>query len=368
MSTRTLADVGTSCAAAVGVAGFTDRLGLGDARHAVIVLIDGLGARLVERHAPEGSFLAAVRGPSIDAVFPTTTVTALASMGTGLMPGAHGMVGGSFLLPETGAVLAPLQWGGDPHPLAVQPEPTVFETAAASGVRVTTIAPGAYASSGLTRAALRGAHYRPAEDIEQRLALLGQELQSGGRALTYVYWPELDRIGHGFGVASPQWRDGLARVDDLLGGINALLRPGDVAVVTADHGMVDITERIDIEADPALMAEVATIAGEPRLRHAYAVSDAAADRISARWRDRLGDRATVWTRSELVESGLLGTVEPDLVERVGDVITMAGPGVGLSSTSDPTVSGLIGQHGALTPDEREIPAIILRGDARSSSA
>lgn len=368
MSTPTLADVGSSCAAAIGVAGFTDRLGLGDARHAVIVLVDGLGARLVDRHAPSDSFLASVRGPSIDAVFPTTTVTALASLGTGLLPGAHGMVGGSFLLPETGAVLAPLQWGADPHPLAVQPETTVFEAAAAAGVNVSTIAPGAYASSGLTRAALRGARYRPAEDVEQRLGLLRKDLQSGGRALTYVYWPELDRIGHGFGVDSPQWLAGLGRVDDLLGGIDALLRPGDVAVVTADHGMVDITERIDIEADPTLMADVGVIAGEPRLRHCYATVGRRAESIAVRWRERLGDRATVWTRSELVESGLLGTVEPELLERIGDVVAMAGPGVGLSSSNDPTVSRLIGQHGALTPDEREIPAIVLRGDASPASA
>ena len=359
MSGATLADVAVSCAAAVGVPGLQDRLGLGDARHAVIVLIDGLGARLLAEHAPADSFLGARQGSRIDAVFPTTTVAALASLGTGLQPGGHGMVGGSVLLPETGVVLAPLQWGGTPHPLAVQPEPTVFERAALGGVQVATIAPAAYEHSGLTRAALRGGAYRAAEDIPSRIALLGDELRHGGRALTYVYWPELDRVGHGSGVGSRDWRDALRRVDALVSGIAGVLGPDDVAVVTADHGMVNVDERIAIEADPALMDGVRVIAGEPRLRHLYL--DAYPAGVASRWAQRLGDRAVVWTREELIDSGRLGPVDPGIADRIGDVVVMALGSVGLSSATDATVSGLRGQHGGLTPEELEIPAIVLRG-------
>ena len=359
MSAPTLADVATSCAAALGIRGFTDRLAIGEARHAVIVLVDGLGARLIADHAPPGTLLGEIASPPIRAVFPTTTVAALASLGTGLQPGTHGMVGGSFLLPDEGTVLAPLHWGASPHPLAVQPEPTVFEAAAAAGVQVASIAPGAYESSGLTRAVLRGGAYRPAEDIPSRIGLLADELRGDARALTYVYWPELDRIGHGSGVGSREWRAALERVDTLLRGIAELLGPDDVAVITADHGMVNIDERIANEADRALRAGVRIVAGEPRLRHLY--TDESGATVAGRWRERLGAAVTVWTRDELVETGLLGPVDPALADRIGDVVVMAEGTLGLASVTDTTVSGLIGQHGALTPDEQEIPALILRG-------
>lgn len=360
MNEVSLADVATSCAASVNVPGFVDRLELGQSRHAIIILIDGLGFRLLADHAAFAPFLGARTERSmIQSVFPSTTVSALASLGTGVLPGTHGMVGSAFLLPETGAVLSPLQWGNVPHPTAVQPEPTVFEIASEHGIRVTTVAPVAYEFSGLTRAALRGAEYRPAEDAATRISIVSEELRRSERAITYVYWPELDRIGHGSGVGSGDWRSALSRADALAEAIAGTLGPDDIAVITADHGMVNIDQRISIEAEPELNAGIAHIAGEPRMRHLYTLHDA--DKVAARWRARLGDTVAVYTRDQLIDEHLLGDVDPDLEERIGDVVAIARGTLGLSSLMDPTVSGLIGQHGAMTAEEREIPAIVVRG-------
>ncbi len=41
-------------------------------------------------------------------------------------------MGAAFEYPETGELLSPLQWGAHPPPVAVQPEPTVFEKVARS--------------------------------------------------------------------------------------------------------------------------------------------------------------------------------------------------------------------------------------------
>ena len=158
-----LAQVASSAAAALGVPGMHDQVGFGEARHCVIVLVDGLGWELLSAHAEHAPTLSALTGDHEDTVFPSTTPTALASLGTGLLPGMHGMVAGTFWLPEADVVLNPLQWPAVANPIAVQPEPTVFETAAAYGVSVSTIADGKYADSGLTRAVLRGGTYRPTD-------------------------------------------------------------------------------------------------------------------------------------------------------------------------------------------------------------
>ena len=357
----TLAEVATSAAAALRVPGFRDTLGVGPAHHVVICLIDGLGAELLARHPQEAPTLSAMSGEPISAAFPTTTPVGLATLGTGLLPGAHGVVGASFWLPDSDVMLHPLQWGDDPTPVAVQPEPTVFEQAARDGAQVAMISPAAYRHSGLTRAALRGGDYRSAEDIDGRLAEADAVRRSSTRSLSYVYWGELDRTGHEHGVDSEAWRTGLRRADRLVAGLCEGAPPGTTVLVTADHGMVDCRTRIAIDDDPVLMAHVVRVGGEPRMRHVYAERGAAAD-VAAAWRGRLGGRARVMSRVELVDAGLLGPVDAALADRIGDVVAIAEDDVILASRTDALVSSLVGQHGALTADEVRIPALVHRGD------
>ncbi|MBK9740069.1 MAG: alkaline phosphatase family protein [Actinobacteria bacterium] len=361
MPRLTLADVGTSAAAAIGVPGFRDTLLVGPCEQVVVCLIDGLGWNLLAGHRQHAPNLTALSGGTVDAAFPTTTPVGLGAFGTGLLPGAHGLVGASFFLPETGAILSPLHWGDDPPPVVIQPEPTVFEQVARSGARMTTVSPEAYRDSGLTRAVLRGADYRGAEAIEDRLDQVSSVLSVGGPSFTYVYWFELDRIGHEFGVDSDQWRDALGRADALVGRLVDALPVGATLVVTADHGMVDCPpgERIQIEEDAALMLGVERVAGEPRARHVYCVEGAAPD-VAAAWREVLGERAQVLTRADIVDGGLMGHVDPSLVERIGDVMAVSRGAAMLASKVDTTVSRLLGQHGALTADEVLIPALVHR--------
>jgi hypothetical protein len=355
----TIADVATSCAAALGSPGFVDRLGLGDAQHAVICLLDGVGLRQMRDHSGHAPTMSGLSNVEMTSVFPSTTPTALASMGTGLMPGMHGLLGAAFWLPESEAILAPLNWQGDPLPQAVQPEPTVFERVERLGVTVTTVAPERYRESGLTRAALRGGSYHPADDAATRVHGVTQAATGATPTLTYVYWREVDRLGHGHGVGSTKWRGALERADDLVAALMSALPPRGVMVVTSDHGMINCTSRIDLDADPDLAADVRCLAGEPRARHVYAAPGRSGD-VARRWAQRLGEQATVLTRDEVLAAALLGPVDEVLVDRVGDVVAIASHGVLLESSVDRRVSSLIGQHGGLTQDELQIPCLIVR--------
>ncbi len=123
-------------------------------------------------------------------------------------------------------------------------------------------------------------HYLAADDVAQRVARVTERLAGGERSFTYVYWPELDRTGHEFGVDSAQWRAALVRADGLAERLVAGLVPGSTLVVTADHGMVDCPadQRIAVESQPILMNGIERIAGEPRARHLYVTPGAASRR------------------------------------------------------------------------------------------
>jgi hypothetical protein len=63
-----------------------------------------------------------------------------------------------------GRLLNHLQWTDDPDPYEWQPVPTVLETAAAAGVRVTVVSRSFYRGTGLSVAANRGGWYHVADD------------------------------------------------------------------------------------------------------------------------------------------------------------------------------------------------------------
>jgi hypothetical protein len=106
---------------------------------------------------------------------------------------------------------------------------------------------------------------------------------------------------------------------------------------------------------------VEAVTGDPRARHVYVRPGAAHD-VRDTWRAILGDRVDVYSREQVVASRLMGDVDPALAGRIGDIMAVAGGATVLASRSDATVSGLLGQHGALTDDEVLIPALIHRCD------
>ena len=113
-------------------------------------------------------------------------------------------------------------------------------------------------------------------------------------------------------------------MDKLAEQLASVLPSGTLLYVTADHGMLDISQahRVDVDALADLRKGVALLGGEPRARHVYA-EPGAADDVLAAWRDVLGERALVVSRDEAINGGWFGPVEPGVADRIGDVVAAA---------------------------------------------
>ncbi|HLU96801.1 MAG TPA: alkaline phosphatase family protein [Thermobifida alba] len=362
--TASLADLGPSVLASLGVAGEPNILGLPDTRRACVLLVDGLGwqALLANRaHAPFLASLAEASTP-ITAGFPSTTATSLTTVGTGAAPGRHGVFGYQVALPGDGAVFNHLRWTADIDPLTWQPCRTTYERAEAAGVATAYIAAAAYEGGGFTRASARGSRYVPADTTTELVVRAEAALTAADRAYLLVYHSELDLLGHLHGVDSPHWRHHLGQVDRLAEQLAAVLPADAVLYVTADHGMVDTgpQDRIDVESDPDLTGGVRVLAGEPRARQVYTRPGAEADVLAA-WRERLAGHATVVSRAEAVEAGWFGpphTVDHELLVRVGDVLAVAhGTTALVAPRRERVESQLVGHHGSLTPQELHVPLL-----------
>jgi len=340
---------------------------LPNARSAVLFLVDGLGAIQLRAHASHARHLAHAMPKKHTArtVAPSTTAAALSSLLTGSAPGAHGIVGYSTLDPARGIVANQLngyeKQGLDPE--SWQLEETVFERAAGRGIRAYSVAHSEYRSTGFTRAIQRGSDFVAENDLEERVHVACALAAQAEGTLVYCYIPELDKAGHKGGVDSDRWRATLERIDSALR--PALSLPAGVgAIVTADHGMVDVppTRHILLSDGDARLDGVRLIGGEPRFLHLYLEDDADADAVAAVWRETCGKAADVSTRDEAVVDGVFGAeVVPAAYARLGDVIVAAR---GLwafydDRLADKRAQGMVGQHGSLTPEETTVPLIRL---------
>nr|WP_101394261.1 nucleotide pyrophosphatase/phosphodiesterase family protein [Phycicoccus duodecadis] len=363
-----LADVLPSVCASLGVpsvagaAAWAGPLALPAARRGVVVLVDGLGARQLGRRLGHAPWLRAqVTGTrTLVSGFPSTTATSMGSFGTGSHPGTHGMLGYEVLDPARDQVFNELSWEDGPVPERWQPRTTWFERAAAAGLGVVRIGPGFFDGSGLTQAALRGGRFAAAESLPARVDAALAAVRATPRGLVYLYWGEVDKLGHVHGPESLEWTAELEAVDRELACLAAGLPDDASLTVTADHGMLACPHetRLDVADEPSLRVGVRHLGGEPRTTHVYCEEGAVAD-VAAAWSAVLGDRAWVGRRDEAVAAGLFGVVAPEHRARIGDLVVVSGGDFTVvdSGRMRPQLLALRGMHGALSGEELEVPVV-----------
>jgi len=335
-------------------------LGLDRAERAVVVLVDGLGRRNLAElagHAPFLRSLLAGDDTGLVTGFPTTTASALGLFGTGHAAGRTGLVGYAARNPATGGLGNFVRWEGTPTPAEWQREPSLLGRLAGRGVTVTSVGPRRFAGSGLTEAVFGGATYVPVERLVDRVDAALAALRAPG--FVYLYWGELDKVGHNLGWRSAEWGAALEVADAELSRLARSLPRGTNLVVTADHGMVDVdlSRRFDVATRPALAADVALLGGEPRAVHVYLRDRVAPETAAARWADELAGYAVVVTRDEAIADGWFGTVAPHVLPAIGDLVVVATDRATVvdTATAKPGLLRMVGVHGSLTPHELEVP-------------
>jgi hypothetical protein len=211
-------------------------------------------------------------------------------------------------------------------------------------------------------AAVRGGGFAAADGLAGRVDASLAALRRDPRALVYLYWGDLDKVGHVHGCQSWEWGDELEAIDAELARLVRSV-PDDTAVlVTADHGMVDAPHalRIDLAHDAELAAGVRHVGGEPRALQLY-TEPGAVDDVAVTWLGRVGERAWIRRRDEAVADGWFGPVEPRNAARIGDLIVAMRDNFAIvdSRRARPKLLALLGLHGSLTADESAVPLFVV---------
>jgi hypothetical protein len=362
-----LADVLPSCLASLGIAGQSNALALPDVRCSIVVLVDGLGEHNLRSARAHARFLTQHSGNSIRTVFPSTTAAALASLTTGSAPGEHGMTGYKVRNPDSGQLMNSLTGLGvlaDPASWLLKKP--LYSLATQHGVSASVVAHPRFADSTLTTVIHAGADQVSAKSIEERVHAAIEISKKPGSHLVLLYVSELDEIAHNKGVESSEWAATLETLDSALRALVENLPGGSGVLVTADHGVIDVPAQRHYlyGLDPEHMEHIAEVGGEPRCLQLYFsdyVSSEEKKSSLESWQHDWSELAWVLSKEEVIASGLYEEVSPESSPRLGDIFIMAKKDVVFYDERDLTLKGrnMIGQHGGVSPQELEIPAIRL---------
>lgn len=338
--------------------------GFAPVRHAVVVMVDGLGANNLRQAKSSAPFLAARMHDAAElrAGFPSSTVASITSLATASSASEHGLFGYRIFDRSIG-VECNLLSGMDKYSILNYAK--IHPLSQTLDVSAVTLAD--YADSGFTAATMAGAKHYFAASISQRFDV-ALELAQTATNLTYLYVPELDQIAHSQGWQSNAWSEQLRHLDTQIERFVTAL-PKDVGVILiADHGVVDVPQSGHIYLDDFFDdGTLLSLGGDPRSAYLYFEEPSTTAHIRAGLVDWLGGRAYVLSIAECVEAGLFDAVLLEEDDLLPDLVVIANDGHaiyyrGISKTNS---MRMIGQHGGLSDFEIDLP--LIRLGAYSSS-
>jgi hypothetical protein len=136
----------------------------------------------------------------------------------------------------------------------------------------------------------------------------------------------------------------------------AALPAGTALLVTADHGQVEVGERI-LHPSRELLAAVTMQSGEGRFRWLHTPAGAVHDTAQTALAE-FGEVAWVVTREQTIDEQWFGpTIAPPVQARLGDVALVARQPVSFHEPADSGPFELVCRHGSLTSAEVNVPLL-----------
>ena len=322
-------------------------------RNVVVMLFDGMGVNLLEKHLPEDSFLRTHMRTTISSVFPPTTVAATTTIQSGLSPLEHGWLGWTLYFPKVNENVAAFSnrrtrdgKKASQHSLAMQDMPYVNLCD-----QVHQACPDVDAQTISFRA--KHKNFSIGSSCRQVLRLTRQS----GRHYIYCYWINPDHLIHKYGVNSDQVHATIIKINQQVEHMYAKLQDTTV-VVLADHGLID-TKWMYLEDDPELMD---MLVREPSIETracSFFVRPECHPDFEKKFHEIFQEKFVLLSRQEVLDRHLFGTgTENKMIQQfVGDYL-----GIAISDTSLQVHHGsheLIGMHAGLTKEELQVPLILL---------
>ncbi len=343
---------------------------IGHHDHLVLVLVDGLGLEQLET-LYDAAFLREHVAHPLQAVFLSTTATALTTLATGQWPCAHAAPGWWTYLDgrNLGIVTLPFQERNSEKPLErlglaaedVFPAPSIwprFER------EVLSVYPENICDSAYTRYSTGETRREGYKSISEALMLAVHTVRQARKpSFTYVYIPQLDTVCHEKGTGHGKAKKLAAALDRLISSLADELRGCARLIVTADHGHTNVPKerRFVLPAsDPLATHLLAQPSGEPSVPM-FHVRPGHEDAFAEEFAGRFGEHFALLTANQVEVLRLLGPdkLSPLMRRRIGTFVGLAPEPAKfyiLPFDGHPQNPGV---HGGLTRTEMAVPLVLI---------
>lgn len=361
----------------------------------IFFFVDAFGWRFFERYAQRCSFLQTISAQGmvskLTSQFPSTTAAHVTCMHTGLNVGQSGIYEWNYYEPLVDAIISPLlfSYAGDKltrdtikrssiAPAQFFSKQTFYQALQDQGVTSHIFQHNAYTPSTYSDIVFRGACIHSYKTLLDALTQLAELVIARTNTPTYyyVYFDRFDTACHNSGPSSRQAQDAIETFFTLIEQIfyksvcgkttNTLL------MITADHGQIEVDPRKTYYLNKQMprivrylktnrRGELLVPAGSARDMFLH-VAEEHTDRLVTELRDCLVDRAEVYQTRELLEQHFFGLQElsPTFLQRVGNVVILPYKHETVWWYEEGKFAmHFLGHHGGLTPEEMEIPLLLL---------
>ena len=346
-------------------------------RNIVVLLLDGMGTAILEKHLDPNGFFRSHLAGSFDSVYPPTTVAATTSVLSGLYPNEHGWLGWAVYYPQVGKNVTvftnteQLREKEGVAPTAQYPdgsarwtEDSLEETLPAAEYNVAfrytpykNILDKIKEAGGEAYAAMPFLPPYP-QSMEAILNRVKELCDKPGKKFIYAYWNEPDATMHRTGTVSDAAHamvTGLEKtVEEAVSGLSDTL-----LMIIADHGHMDSRNACLKDHPEVMNCLVRRPSFEPRTLNLF-VKDEYKESFPEIFRKHFGDSFILLTRDEVLSGKLFGIGKNHecLESMIGDYVALAVSDRSLFNTHM-EAQEMPGGHAGLTPEEIKIPLIVI---------
>lgn len=337
-------------------------------KNVILIVLDGMGTDMMERNLSPMSFLRRNFTENLTSVFPSTTAAAMTSYYTGLSPNEHGWLGQSLFFKEfcrTVDIFTNLD-SYTKTPVAsanaaefVMPYETIYRDIADSIIG--DVQPFTIANEKVSITE-KGNIHKTADTFERVCELIKMICITNQNTFTYVQWNSPGDIAQRDGVTGEKTAAALKSINKQLEVLCKDLTD-TLVIVSADHGMKDITEEIKINYIPDIM-ECLVIPPfvESRAAACFVKNDRRTD-FERAFHNHLGNDFILLSKNDILTKGILGggRTHPKITDFIGDymICAIADKSVRYLTLNTKPKPPHAANHGGLTEEEMTVPLIII---------
>lgn len=326
-------------------------------KNVVVMLFDGMGTAILDKHLEKDSFFRKNQRKTISSVFPPTTTAATITMESGLSPIEHAWLGWSLYFSEfdTNISIFPNTISGSDGESVADyhvarryiPYKTVYE-------KIEEATDGevkAYCVSPFSEYQIKSSQ----EICDTVVSLCNQD----GKKYIYTYWHQPDYDMHDLGTSHENITEHLKlfnyQVEKMCSSLNDTL-----VIVTADHGLID-TEWLFLSDFPELTACFERMPSIETRAMTFFIKDGMNEKFESEFEKCFGEYYILMSKDEVLNSNLFGFGYPHSrsLGFIGDYLAVANGNIGIEYNHDPKDELFKAAHAGFTCDEMNIPIIIL---------